>query len=354
MVCLLVACIANAQTSSKKISVIAYYDGNAAGIDAYPVEKLTHIIFSFCHLKGNELNVDKMADTLTIQHLVELKQRNPLLKIILSLGGWGGCQPCSEVFSTKKGRKEFARSVKHLNEYFKTDGIDIDWEYPAIAGYPDHQYMPSDKKNFTALMQQLRKELGNKYEISFAAGGFKTFLDASVEWKKVERYVDKVNLMSYDLVNGNSTVTGHHTPLYSTPQQIESADNAVHYFDSIHFPLNKVVIGAAMYGRIFNVNNDAENGLYQPGSFDHGISWRNFDQQAMEQQGYVHYWDDTAKASYMYNKTDKKLFTYDDERSMGLKTKYAVDKGLNGIMFWQLGDDKPTAGLLDAIDNALH
>jgi len=39
---------------------------------------------------------------------------------------------------------------------------------------------------------------------------------------------------------------------------------------------------------------------------------------------------------------------------MAFKTQYAVDKGLNGIMFWQLGDDKPSGGLLNAIDSTLH
>lgn len=343
-----------AQIPSKKISVIAYYAGDASHVDAYPIEKLTHIIFSFCHLQGNQLHVGNANDTLTIQHLVQLKQRNPSLKIILSIGGWGGCETCSQVFSTDEGRKEFAQSVKHLSEYFKTDGIDIDWEYPTIAGFPNHQFMAQDKPDFTALMQTLRNTLGKKYEISFAAGGFEKFLQESVDWKAIAPLVDKVNLMSYDLVNGNSTVTGHHTPLYSTPEQIESADNAVRFFDSIHFPLNKVVIGAAMYGRIFNVNNDAMNGLYQPGSFDHGISFKNFNLDSMKQQGYVYYWDDTAKAPYMYNRAAKKLFSYDNEKSMSLKTKYAINKGLNGIMFWQLGDDKTSNGLLDAIDKAQY
>jgi chitinase len=35
---------------------------------------------------------------------------------------------------------------------------------------------------------------------------------------------------------------------------------------------------------------------------------------------------------------------------MALKTKYAIDQGLGGIMFWQLCDDKPTGGLLEVID----
>jgi chitinase len=74
----------------------------------------------------------------------------------------------------------------------------------------------------------------------------------------------------------------------------------------------------------------------------------------MQQQGYVYYWDDTAKAPYMYNKALKKIFTYDDKQSIALKTQYAIDKGLNGIMFWQLTEDMPERGLLDAIDSTLH
>src|SRR3954469_11433396 len=99
-----------AQKGKNKISVIAYYAGDAESVDAYPIEKLTHIIFSFCHLKGNELAVDNAKDTLTIRKLIALKQRNPSLKVILSLGGWGGCKTCSPVFATEAGRNEFAKS----------------------------------------------------------------------------------------------------------------------------------------------------------------------------------------------------------------------------------------------------
>jgi chitinase len=34
---------------------------------------------------------------------------------------------------------------------------------------------------------------------------------------------------------------------------------------------------------------------------------------------------------------------------MRLKTAYAIDERLNGIMFWQLGDDTFSKGLLDVI-----
>src|SRR5690606_34229347 len=181
-----------------EISVIAYYSGNADAIDKYDVKKLTHIIYSFCHLKGSRLHVDNKGDSATIKKLVSLKKDHPTLKVLLSLGGWGGCEFCSPGFSTDSSREEFAESVKELNDYFKTDGIDLDWEYPGIPGHPGHAWKAEDKPNFTELVKSIRNSLGQKHEISFAAGGFPKFLEESVEWDKVMPLVNNVNLMSYD------------------------------------------------------------------------------------------------------------------------------------------------------------
>jgi chitinase len=345
------------QSHSKKadkaqpLTVIAYYLGQPAQVDSFAAEKLTHIIFSFCHLKGNRLTIDNARDTLTIQRLVALKQRNPQLKVLLSLGGWGGCETCSDVFATDNGRQEFSRSVKELLDYTRTDGIDLDWEYPAISGFPGHRFVPEDKPNFTKLVIALRKAIGTKNEISFAAGGFSKFLEESIEWKKVMPLLDRVNLMTYDLVHGYSTVTGHHTPLYSTPQQKESTDNAIHYLDSIGIPANKLVIGAAFYARIFENVDSANNGLYQPGKFKRGVPFKAYPKVFAADSGFVYHWDPVAKAPWLYNAAQKLFVTFDDTTSMRLKTAYAADKKLNGIMFWQLTEDIYSNGLLDIIYN---
>jgi chitinase len=339
------------KTSGKKpIAVIAYYAGRTTMIDSFEVEKLTHLIFCFCHLKGNKLSVGNARDSATIQRMVALKSRNPGLKIILSLGGWGGCQTCSPVFITKKGRREFARSVRDLNNYFGTDGIDLDWEYPGIEGFPGHAYSPEDKPAFTMLVKQLRRKLGKKNEISFAAGGFAKFIDSSLEWKKVMKKVDRVNLMSYDLVSGFSTVSGHHTPLYSTPHQKESTDNGVQMMLGAGVPPNKIVIGAAFYGRLFEVTDTVNNGLYLPGKFAHGFSFSRISDSLSAANGFVQYWDSIANAPYAFNIQRRLLATYDDSVSVQLKAKYAIKNNLNGIMFWQLADDKFSGGLLNAID----
>ena len=335
----------------KEIAVTGYFAGSTTALDSFPIQKLTHLIFSFCHLNGNKLWVTNAADTQKIQKMVSFKQKYPHLKIILSVGGWGGCKDCSTVFASDIGRKEFSRSTKELMEYFNTDGIDLDWEYPAITGYPDHPYSAGDKKNFTLLIQELRRELTKKYEISFAAGGFDLFIDSSVEWKKVMSIADKVNVMSYDLVHGFSKVSGHHTPLYSTSRQKQSTNNAVTRLIAAGVPPNKIIIGAAFYGRMFQVTDTSNNGLYDTASFYRGISYSRLYDSVSLANGFQQYWDAVANAPYAFNKDRKILVTYDDSSSVTRKTGYVIRKKLGGIMFWQLADDKFSNGLLDAIYN---
>jgi chitinase len=344
--------ILSAQSFAQKkneISVIGYFAGSATSLDSFPVGELTHLIYSFCHLNENKLWVSNAVDTARIQKMVSLKQKYPYLKIILSIGGWGGCQECSQVFAAASGRKEFSRSTKELMEYFHADGIDLDWEYPAIEGYPGHPYSTNDKRNFTLLIRSLRKTLGKKYEISFAAGGFDLFIDSSIEWKKVMKKADKVNVMSYDLVHGFSKVSGHHTPLYSTAQQKQSADNAVNRLIGEGVPARKIIIGAAFYARMFQVRDTANHGLYDSASFYRGISYSRLYDSISADTRFVKYWDTAANASYAFNAERKILATYDDSLSIARKTNYVIKRKLGGIMFWQLVDDKFQNGLLDVI-----
>jgi chitinase len=346
---LLLACVSLTCAQSKKdFNILAYYSRGPEKVDSLPAEKLTHIIFSFCHLKGNKLTVDNEQDSTTIVKLVGLKKRNPKLKIILSLGGWGGCKTCSDVFSTKGGIHEFSESVLGLTKRYHTDGLDLDWEYPVIEGYPGHAYKPEDKQNFTALVQNIRKTLGKKFELSFAVGGFQQALEQSTDWEPVMKVTDRVNIMSYDLINGNSAATGHHTAFYNTASQKESTDNAVQYLVKIGVPRDKIVIGAAFYARVWENVPAENNGLYQPGKFKTSVNFKQFPSKL---SGFQLYWDETAKAPYGYNPAQKQFATFDDRRSMALKTQYAIDQKLDGIMFWELSQDTYTDGLVDAIYN---
>jgi chitinase len=351
--CLLLAkqTVAPAPTPPQQMLVIAYYSGNATEINKYEIEKLTHIIYSFVLLRGNKLHVSPAAGTI-LKKLVSLKSKNPSLKVQIAFGGWGGCKTCPQVFSQEKGRNEFAQSVKEVLDRYQLDGIDIDWEYPAIQGPVGHPFSPADKENFTRMIEALRKTLGKEKEISFASGGFTKFLQQSIEWKKVTPLVDRIHLMSYDLVNRNSVLTGHHTPLYSNTVQKESTDNAIRFFDSLDIPRQKIVIGAACYARVYGKVEATNNGLNQPCTFERFYPFKNYTEIFSEANGYKNFWDDEAKAPWSYNASKKIYATYDNKRSVQLKTQYVIDKKLAGIMFWELRQDLVRNGLLHTIYEA--
>jgi len=346
---LLLTFVTTLPAQTRNFNIIAYYAGGPEKADSLPAEKLTHIIYSFCHLKGNQLTVDSPNDSITITKLVGLKTRNPQLKIILSLGGWGGCETCSDAFSTPMGRKEFAESTLALNQKFNCDGIDLDWEYPAIEGFPGHKFVEDDRTNFTELIRELRRTMGKDYQISFAAGGFEKFLDESVDWEEITDEVDRINLMSYDLINGYSTTTGHHTPLFSTPLQSESAHHAIRYLLKKGVPRDKIVIGAAFYARIWENVPSFNDGLYQAGKFKTAVNYYQFPVELSTESGFEFFWDETAQAPYAYNPKKKLFATFDDKKSIEQKTNYVIDQKLDGIMFWEISHDLSRDGLVDTI-----
>lgn len=331
--------------------VIAYYAGDKASIDQYDLSGLTQLIYSFLHLKGNELAIDNEADSLTLMHLTGLKSKYPKLKVLVSLGGWGGCKSCSEVFSTQKGRQDFARSTARIIEEYNADGIDLDWEYPVVPGPPGHPYSDSDKDNFTALIKELKAVMQPDDVLSFAAGGFPSYLEQSIDWKAVMPMIDHVNIMSYDLYGGYSKQTGHHTPLYSNDQQNKSVDQAVNYLIKTGVPANQIVIGAAFYGRMWKEVPNINNGLYQSGVFFKGLGYKDWNKL---HPGFVFYRDKVSKAPYAYNQQKGYFFTFDDSLSVTHKSQYVLKKGLKGIMFWQLMNDKPNVGLLNAMVKAVE
>ena len=244
---------------------------------------------------------------------------------------------------------EFAESVLALTNYFQTDGIDMDWEFPALAAYPEHPFKVEDKVNFTSLMKTLRNKLGKSKQISVICAGVTPFLEGSLDLPDIAPWVDRINLMTYDLIGSKTHLSGHHTPLYSTSWQTASADHALHYLDSLKIPHKKICIGSAFYGREYLIINNQADGLNQHAVFQKFITMKDIRNEFTDAQGYITHWDSVAMAPYKYNDQNKIFITYDDERSVAAKVKYVKDKKLNGIFFWEMRLDNPQEGLMDVI-----
>ncbi len=361
--------------------IMAYYvperDYRPASI---PVEKLTHIIYSFTHVIDGEMKFSKPEEAgPKLEALVAQKARNPDLKVMIACGGWGA-DGFSDMALTEESRKKFIISARDFIEKYQLDGMDMDWEYPGISG-AGTKARPEDTQNFTALMKGLREmldSLDSPKVLTFASAGWKRYYDF-VNMDEVMKYADYTNVMTYDQVSGVSRYTGHHTPLGAvhsediagTPMQAHldsayqsgnsqdpdprSVEKIVDFLISEGVDPRQIVIGAAFYGRLWKGVPPDNNGLYQEsGGIKTGwIAYHRIRETIESDTSYQRFWDEDARAPYMYRSADSLMLSYDDTVSVALKTQYAMEKGLGGIMFWELGNDtKETGGLLDAIYSA--
>ncbi len=337
---IITACSSNSEI---KPQVIAYYAGDEQSIEKFDLTGVDQVIYSFLHLKGNELAIDNDKDSLTLVNIVNQKKNYPNLKVLVSLGGWGGCETCSEVFSSQANRIAFAKSTARIIDSYKADGIDLDWEYPAISGYPEHKYQTEDRENFTDLVVQLRKYMRKGDILSFAAGASSRFIENSIEWDKVMPLVDNVNLMTYDFYGSGSTKTGHHTALSDNEFQKRSAASSINALIEKGVDPKQIFIGGAFYIKTFKNVANINRGLNQNADWNRSYNQINFEEI---RSNFDFYWDDQAQAPFAYDSVNKIFATFDDHQSIKLKSQYALEHELGGIMFWQLMNDKKQNGLL--------
>lgn len=359
--------------------VMAYYVAEREyQPEKIPVEKLTHIIYSFTNVIDGEMKFRNPEEAgPKLDALVKQKERNSNLKVMIACGGWGA-DGFSDMALTTESRAKFIQSAKAFIEQYQLDGMDMDWEYPGISG-AGTMARPEDTQNFTALMKGLREMLDTfdtPKILTFASAGWERYYDF-IEVDEVMKYADYMNVMTYDQVSGESIYTGHHTPLgratkedlSGTPFQAEldsqylskekidnephSAEKIVAYLLARGVKPAQIVIGSAFYGRVWKGVPPDHHGLYQKSNGIH-IGWYAYHEIRSKYEtdsSFVRYWDENAKAPYLYQAADSLLVSYDDTVSVALKMRFAKEKQLGGIMFWELGNDtKEPGSLLDAID----
>ena len=336
---------------NKKPVVIAYVGGfrGLVDTDSINVWRLSHINYAFVDVKDNRAWLHNEAtDTINLRKLSELKKQKPDIKILISLGGWSWSKNFSDAVLTDSSTRNFANSCIAIMAKYNLDGVDIDWEYPGMRG-DNNKYRPEDKEHYTLLFKYLREGLDSlskitpsKYLVTTAVGGSQSYIDHT-EMDKVQQYADYINIMSYDYKGGNDTISGHHTNLYTSPNDPdeESADQSIKAFMAAGVPAGKIVIGIAFYGKAWQMQSDDNNGLFRRTEKPaRGGGFTYLKDSVINKNGFIRYWDSKARAPYLFNQEKKIFITYDDEESVKQKCKYVKDHDLAGVMFWEYNSDK--------------
>lgn len=359
--------LAQAPIQAKPYVIIGYVTGDGWKKEQIDPNKVTHINYAFAiPAENGELAPLTPKDSINLALLTSLRSVNKDLKVLISIGGWGGCKYFSDAALTDASRRKFANSATALLLKHHLDGVDIDWEYPDQIG-AGNIYRPADKQNFTLFLKAIRDQLdeqgkkdnrigSNHYLLTAATGGDTAFVNHT-ELGKAQRYLDYVNIMTYDLYHGNDKVTGHHSPLYQSAKGDHSRNSTADAVDGhirAGVPASKIVLGLPFYGRGWADAKPQDNGLFQPAPGKHSfISHDELVDKYINKNGYTRYWDADAKAPYLWNPTSRTFISYADEQSFDYKLDYVKSKHLAGVMFWEYMYDVRQDKLLNKLVQGL-
>ena len=361
---LLVAAAANAVAAPAEPVVAGYVFPQNVLLQPGQVDArgMTRIYYAFANIADGRMVEGFAADAENLKRVAALRRENPRLRVLISVGGWNWSGGFSDAALTEQSRAKFVQSVMEFLSRYDLDGLDIDWEYPGQAG-AGHACRSEDKQNFTALVRELRRRFDQETRkthrrlyLTVAAGASEEYL-THTEMEKVQRYVDGVNLMTYDYYQpGGDAVTGNHAPLFTDPADPKkvSADASVQAFEKAGVPAAKVLLGVPFYGRAWADVANANHGQFQPGRADAGGDLPySVISTAMLGHGFTRYWDETAQVPYLYSEEKHEFVSYEDPESIAAKCKYAISRKLGGVMFWSYFND-PSGELLGAINRGLH
>jgi chitinase len=375
--------------SAEKITIINYAFG-LPGPDedsGIIIPRLDNAEAAYTKLYSAEMSVDGEADRADqplrghFNQLRKLKTKHPHIQVLPSLGGWTGSGWFSDAARTVESRRRFVAACIdlyiHGNLPYQDgaggpgaaagvfDGIDIDWEYPQSGGLPENHVHPDDPAHFVALLAEFRRQFAEigRPELLLTAAVPGPAQAAQFNMAEAHHYLDLVALMTYDLYHGWSPSSGHHTNLLDSdfdPAPIGqrlSADATVRvYRDTYGVPPEKLLLGAAFYGRAWRVAQAGpQHGLYQPGEpvslDDGGMFYHSLADHAA--RDFERYWDDTAQAPWLWRAADRTFCSYDDLRSIEAKANYVRQQDLGGIMFWEITGDDEKGSMVAAIERGL-
>lgn len=375
------------RSSAKVVGVYVPNWEPVALVDGLSGQNVTHLIYAFLHVcgpgqlekdaprcegKGEQQLAESAIDQTFDEAFQRLKKRASHVKVLASVGGWGGSDPFFHLANEPAKRARFAASVADfLRRHPGFDGIDIDWEHPTSNGSANGVALgaPADGQGYADLMQTLRKtvdtlsaETGRPYLVTSAINTTKSLVD-KINYRDAAKAMDLVFMMSYDYFGPWTPQAGHHTALRSVGDGLDdSLAGGLKTMLAAGVPAGKLVAGVAMYGRGFTgvvppapkppqFNGSKRDGVFAgaDGSVIYrDIASRYVDKQGQGRSGYRVIYDPKGEAYALWNPATRFYLGYDDPRAVLRKGRFAVEQGLAGVFAWELSQDN--GDLLNAMN----
>ncbi|CAD6241358.1 GSCOCG00002684001-RA-CDS [Cotesia congregata] len=311
----------------------------------------THVVYSFATLKNHLLVEGNEKDPEMYERLIALREKNPDLKVLLAIGGWAfGSTPFKELTSNTFRMNQFVyEAIEFLREY-KFNGLDVDWEYPRGT---------DDKAAYVNLLKELRlafegeaKDSGQpKLILSAAVPASFEAIAAGYDVPEISKYLDFINVMTYDFHGHWERQVGHNSPLHplesaTSYQKKLTVDYSAREWVKQGAPKEKLMIGMPTYGRSFTlVDKDKfdigapASGGGVPGNFTNESGFLSYYEVCsfLNEDNTTLVWDSEQQVPFAYR--GDQWVGFDDERSLINKMNWLKEEGFGGIMIWSVDMD---------------
>ncbi|TWT66238.1 Chitinase B precursor [Posidoniimonas polymericola] len=326
----------------------AYEGFNEASI---PWDRFTHVCHAF--ITSDKQGQIETNDKVPSRSLTERAARHDT-PVILSVGGWGDADGFEMATSSPEKMASWVEDLTQIVVEYGYAGVDVDWEFPKDE---------STKQRFTQLVRAIR----SSFDRVTTTTGMRLLITSAVtarpaegKWidgPALEGAIDFLNVMTYDFSGPFTAVASHHTPLFGSPEDPESAwrstQAAMAYWEETQgFPRSKLNVGIPLYGRKFP--------LRQPYTATSGARAAGFGTPTYRQilklidAGWTLKQDAHAKAPWILApQGELGIVAFDDEASARRKAEWARSQGYRGIFFWAIGHDSLPEGRFPLLDASI-
>jgi chitinase len=296
LLCFIVAVILSSRSicsaNHDQLVVVGYLpDYRIASVSSSQVQGVTHLVyFSLTPTVDGQI-AESPIPTPTLAKLRELKEAIGC-RLVLCVGGWGRSDGFAKLTSNAESLNRLVQGLVNYCRANGFDGIDYDWEHPNGA---------TELAAYVRLIRETKRAMQpHGMEVSVAQAGWQDL------GKDAYELVDRIHLMAYEQEYPQST-------LANSLREVEQ-------LQTWGCPPQKITLGVPFYGR----NKSRESKTYAE-----LVGSRSVDPSINEIDG----------------------FAFNGKDLIRSKTQAARERGLAGVMIWELAQDsrRDDASLLKAI-----
>ncbi|KAI8774725.1 chitinase protein 4 [Biomphalaria glabrata] len=319
--------------STDKLFVCYYTATGYFPATQVPADLCSHIIYSYGNVSPDGIKPKKSEDVQNYKTILNLKQTNPNLKVLLSLqfGFESVVRAGSDIMT------DFTKKAVVFLQNYGFDGVDLDWEFPKA----------SDKENYQQFIKIFKSEFAKVNMLLSMALPNSPFYFKGFDANTLTSYVDFMTAMTYDLHMFKRNIdnsTGYNSPLF-TPKgdgKYYSTSAVINFYLTQNITASKLLVGIPTFGRSWTLADPSKHDLHSP-AVDKGSPgpYRHFrgvylypDACVAKTQGATTVADDVNVAAYLYFNTT--WVSYDNIWTIQQKVAWMKSQNLGGVGVWAL------------------